>query len=318
MRNPIPVTTRSITADSGSRTYDQSMVSPGSPPAGAGPISIQVQAVCDTRWSGADDSAVTAPSDTRNAASTVPHAMTPTTRFDSRAARSPHTTNPANGSSGMSQSRSVIASPAQQADVVDVGGLPAPEERQDDREAHGRLARRDRDHEQREDVADHRLHLVGEGDEGEVRGVQHQLDGHEHDDDVAAHQDPDAADGEQQRRHHQEEIDAHQSSLFLASSTAPTMAAMSSTDAASVAKTYSPNRSVPRSLAVPNPSTKRGGSTNGRPWRCRSTQNRMAANPAPNTTAPQRCRPRPIRSPSSALRLSSMMTNMNRTMIAPA
>src|SRR5262245_28238008 len=225
MRNPIPVTTRSITADSGSRTYDQSMVSPGAPPAGAGPISIQVQAVCDTRWSGADDSAVTAPSDTRNAASTVPHAMTPTIRFDSRAHRSPHTTNPANGSSGMSQRRSVIgsgASPFQEADVVHVDAVAVAEHRQDHGQAHGDLACGHGDGEDGEDLAVDGVQLPAESDEVQVGRVHHQLDRHQDDDGVAARQDSHDADREEEQADDEDLARRHRHvSLPMSSAGAP-------------------------------------------------------------------------------------------------
>ena len=53
------------------------------------------------------------------------------------------------------------------------------------------------------DLAADVVELRGEGDEGEVDGVEHQLDAHEHHQRVAPDQQPDGADGEQQRAEHQ-------------------------------------------------------------------------------------------------------------------
>src|SRR5262245_39045547 len=200
IRNPTPVTTSSITADKGSSTYVQSTLSP--PPSPSGPSTSHVHTVCVTRCAaastsspgsdaGSDPRPHTAPTDTTNDPSTVPQATTATARRDSRHDRSPVTTNPAKGNSGTTHNRRIIgaASPAQQADVVDVGGLAPAEQRQDDRQPDRRLAGGDRDHEQREDMPGHRPQLVGEGDERQVHGVEHQLDRHQDDDHVATDED---------------------------------------------------------------------------------------------------------------------------------
>ena len=54
--------------------------------------------------------------------------------------------------------------------------------------------------------------LLGERDQGEVGGVEHELDAHEHDDRVAAGEHPDAADREEDRGEDQERGRAHFSS----------------------------------------------------------------------------------------------------------
>ena len=49
------------------------------------------------------------------------------------------------------------------------------------------------------DLAADVVQLAGEGDEGEVGGVQHQLDAHEHHEHVAPHEQADGADREEHR-----------------------------------------------------------------------------------------------------------------------
>ena len=72
-----------------------------------------------------------------------------------------------------------------QVDLVDVQGLARAEERDDDGEADGGLGRGDDHDEEDEDLAVDLVPHVGEGDEGQVDGVEHQLNRHEDRDDVA-------------------------------------------------------------------------------------------------------------------------------------
>ena len=76
----------------------------------------------------------------------------------------------------------------------------------------------------------------GEGHEGEVDRVQHQLHAHEDGDDVPAQEHPEGADGEEQQAQEQRGLDearrAHGGS-FRARTMAPTRAARISTDVAS-------------------------------------------------------------------------------------
>ena len=74
-----------------------------------------------------------------------------------------------------------------------------------------------------------------ERDEREVHGVEHQLDAHQHDEDVAARQDADHPQEEQRRGHreHREEADLFHHSSFLASTTAPTTATVRSAETTS-------------------------------------------------------------------------------------
>src|SRR5215217_7059186 len=102
-----------------------------------------------------------------------------------------------------------FASELEQVGVVDGGGAPRAEDGEDDRQAHHDLGRRDEHHEQRDDLAVERATHPGEGDEGEVGGVQHQLDAHEHDDGVAPQQEGRGTDREQDRRQVQVRVQAH-------------------------------------------------------------------------------------------------------------
>ena len=65
-----------------------------------------------------------------------------------------------------------------------------------DAEADHDLGRRDHEHEEHDGLAADVVEHAGEGDEGEVGGVEHELDAHEHDQHVAPHQQADGADGE--------------------------------------------------------------------------------------------------------------------------
>src|SRR5829696_10195956 len=86
-------------------------------------------------------------------------------------------------------------------DFVDVHGPARPEHRQDDREPDRDLRGGDRYHQHRvaHPEAPRLRQIVGEGDEGEVDGVDHQLYTHEDDDRVAPHQSAPRPDGEHDR-----------------------------------------------------------------------------------------------------------------------
>src|SRR5688572_23156520 len=110
------------------------------------------------------------------------------------------------------------------------------EDADDDRQPDRRFSRgngHDEDHE----------HLPGDAvepgqrDEGEIHGVEHELDAHENDDRVAACEHADHADDEQNRGEKQRFLD--HVTLRLARTTAPTMAARSSTLVISNASRYS-------------------------------------------------------------------------------
>src|SRR5438445_4288376 len=238
----MPVTIRIITAESGSRAYPQEIVR--SAPSAVVPIGIHSKSVWVNRTgapasvsAGAGAkvwSSRTAPTEIANEARTAAQATSATIRRDrKRAPNRPFSRKPANGRSGMSQRSRSITSPAHQTGVLDVGGPAAPEQRDDDRQTDRRLRGGHGHDEEDEDLPRHRLIFAREGGESQVDGVQHQLDAHQDDDSVAPYQDTDAADGEQERRHEQEEFHAHQRSFLLASTTAPIMAAIRRIDDAS-------------------------------------------------------------------------------------
>src|SRR5207249_2295552 len=77
---------------------------------------------------------------------------------------------------------------------------------------------------ERDDLAVERAGHASEGDQGEIHGVEHQLDAHEDDDGVAARQDTDSADREEDRRQVEVVVDAHRSSSFTVSSACGTAA----------------------------------------------------------------------------------------------
>jgi hypothetical protein len=56
-----------------------------------------------------------------------------------------------------------------------------PKDRDDDRQAHGHFRRRQRDDEKRQRLPVRRPSVAREGDEGQVGGVEHELDRHEDD-----------------------------------------------------------------------------------------------------------------------------------------
>src|SRR6478735_5031481 len=100
----------------------------------------------------------------------------------------------------------------QQAGVVDRGRAPGPEDGHDDREPDHDLGRGHHHHEEGGDLAVEVAVLLGEGDQREVGGVEHQLDAHEDHDRVAPGEHSHAADGEEDRRQYDVRGDVHSSS----------------------------------------------------------------------------------------------------------
>src|SRR5205085_12213500 len=76
--------------------------------------------------------------------------------------------------------------------------------RHDDRETDHNLGGCDRHREERQHLAVQRFPHAAEGDQGEVRGVQLKLDGHEDDQGVTPNQHTDSSDGEKDPRKDQE------------------------------------------------------------------------------------------------------------------
>src|SRR6476646_4705796 len=160
------------------------------------------------------------------------------------------TMNPASGRAMMRTTRACNmvtrrASSAHRVVLVDERRLAVAEDRDDDRQPDRRLGRGYRHDQQR----DHRAVALqlrderAERDDGQVHGVEHQLDRHQHRDRVAPGEKPERADGEQHSRERQVGVellgDTHQPTSFsrLARNTPPTTAASSSTLTASKAST---------------------------------------------------------------------------------
>src|SRR5262245_24917522 len=164
----------------------------------------------------------------------TPQPTRPTARFDILRPNRPLIATPTSGSTGMRpMSFSIAASPPEEIDLVDVGRVPEPEQGDDDREARGGFRGGERHDEEDVDLG---LGSAGdpcEGDERQVPRVEHELDAHEDRDRAAAHQDADHPEREEHRGEDENEARVDHDSLFLARSTAPTMATMSRSEIAS-------------------------------------------------------------------------------------
>src|SRR5215213_1945456 len=147
-----------------------------------------------------------------------------------------------------------FASELEQVGVVDGGGAPRAEDREDDRQADHDLGGRDQHHEQRDDLAVQRAAHPGEGDEGEVGGVEHQLDAHEHHDGVAPQQEGRGADGEQDRRQVQVRVQAHRRPPCSTSSSIRSIARSYSSSGCTCRRARR-TRDTDRSLGVPSGSS---------------------------------------------------------------
>src|SRR5262245_9152229 len=91
-------------------------------------------------------------------------------------------------------------SPAQGLQLVDVKGQVATRHRYDQAEPDDHLGRRDRHHGEREDLTGPRALLAREGDQGEVGGIEHQLEREEHDQRAATEQHAERSGREQEGR----------------------------------------------------------------------------------------------------------------------
>src|ERR1035441_5474342 len=87
----------------------------------------------------------------------------------------------------------------EEANWIDVEGLPGSIDGDDDGEADGGFGGGDHHYEEDEDLAADLVPHVGEGDEGQVDRVEHQLNRDEDGDDVALDEEGGNADGEEHR-----------------------------------------------------------------------------------------------------------------------
>src|SRR6187200_477130 len=165
----MPVMTRIITDESGSTRNEAPMF--------RSPDVIHVNTVCSIARSGAPRIVSTAETETAKAASIARQATPPEMDFGSRFPRKALTRNPASGSSGISASTAAaVPSPLQAGERLGVQRLPMAEQRDDDGKAHRRFGGSYGHHEEDDHLPVHRGKLPAGSDEGQVHGVQHDLD----------------------------------------------------------------------------------------------------------------------------------------------
>src|SRR5687767_2785094 len=204
-RNETTVTTRSITLESGSTSAATSTWKSPTPIQRYSVTVVACPLLAMTSKKIAMDSSADAPI----AADAIQPVACPSQRFPKR----PFTRNAASGNAGISQtsgtnvpaaaaaSAAVMGSSPHRARFVDVDDRTGAVGREHDREPDGDLGGRNDEDEGHEDAAALVDGAVAarEGDEGEVRGVQHELDAHEDDDGVAPHEHAGAPDEEERR-----------------------------------------------------------------------------------------------------------------------
>src|SRR5688572_29240325 len=106
----------------------------------------------------------------------------------------PVMTEPARGASGTASNVDaervalmwIRPSTLERVELVDVDVRLVAEQQDQQRQPDGRLGGRHRQDEEHEDLSVHVAQVVGEGNEVHVHGQQHQLDGHQQDDQVLA------------------------------------------------------------------------------------------------------------------------------------
>src|ERR1035437_854929 len=180
MSDPIPVTTRIITAESGSsRSVKVTAKSPEL---------IQV----NTCWAMARASAgnaislKTETSDTRNDAIIAPHAIAPEAGLLTRRPKLAFSRNPTSGRSGISSS--MRASPLQRRKRIGVERLAVTEQPDHNRQPDRGFGGRDGHHEEHDDLPVRGAERAAERHKRQIHRVQHDLDRQQHRDDVAAHE----------------------------------------------------------------------------------------------------------------------------------
>src|SRR6185437_7570958 len=190
MRNPTPVTTSSITAESGSESRPNGTWKV--------PAVIHVHSVTSlTRCAGATPSIEMRSATARpNPISTTPQPIRAMTASGSARPNRPSATNPTSGASRMNGVRfNILALQGVQLIHINVGA--AAEDRDDDGKPNHDLRGGDRQRQKDEDPPLRRVEEVREGHEREIDGVEHQFNGHEHNQRILAHEHAERADGEQ-------------------------------------------------------------------------------------------------------------------------
>src|SRR4051794_40699157 len=217
---PMPVMTRIITADNGSRRSVKSALK--------SPEVIQVKTwFTIARASGSSwTRRTTDSSDTAKEPIIALQATAPAAALDTRRPKLALTRNPRNGRSGISSSiertarrhegtktsqfvrcvlRTFVSSwlPFQARKRFRVQRLAVPEQRDDDRQADGRFRGRDGHHEEHDDLAVGRAERAAQRDERQVHRIQHDLDRQQDRDQVAADEHAGGADGKEDGRQDQ-------------------------------------------------------------------------------------------------------------------
>src|SRR5262245_40924248 len=242
---------------------------------------------------------------------------------------------------GSARSRRAPGLPPEHREVVDARALPAPVDGHDDREADHDLGRCDHHREEGQDLPVQVPVKPAEAHERHVDRVTPEPDRQEDHEGVLAHQHADRADREQERGDDQERGDrgAHAASrsaptaaaaasarviarrLREASTTTAIDATIRSTEVTSNGKKYWRNRTRDRAAGLPRlcaTVSKFSAPLVANPIPARIATISSTAIPTPSVTPMTRCPLRRSSSDSSRSTPSSMITNRNSTMIAPA
>src|SRR6516225_1490054 len=243
MSDPIPVTTRIMTADSGSsRNVSPTLKSPDV---------IQVNACCtierSSGWS--ETSCQTAAIETRKDSRMAPHATLPETCLVNRRPRLAFSRNPTSGRTGTRSSirrsdRRFRVSPSQAHEAVGVERLAEPEQADHDRQPDGGLCGCHGHDEEDDDLAVGGAERPAKRDEAQVHRVEHDFDREQDRDQVAPDEHAGGSDRKQNRREHEVVVERHHQGCSdgpgeasrRASTTAPTIATRIKTEVTSNAK----------------------------------------------------------------------------------
>src|SRR3990170_4688332 len=223
MTNPTPVTTRAMIDDSGSSTK---AALAWNEPAATHSKSCTVMA----RWPGAAPVTSAKPmAASTSEAPTAPDASLPAQARPMARPKSARTSDEMPGIRGIrGRSREALPTPVrssipQQILVVDVDGLSLSVQGDEDGQAHRGFGGRHYDDQKGESLALQIAHRAGASHQGEVDGVEHQLDAEKDAHQIAMKEDPGRSNQEQQRGDHQ--IMLNRDHERLANQVAPTSAA---------------------------------------------------------------------------------------------
>src|SRR5258708_15417291 len=197
-----------------------------------------------------------------------------------------------------------------------------PERAVRDREPDRRFRGGHRHHEEDDDLAVGTAMRPAEGDERQVDGVEHDLDRQQDRDQVAPNEHAGRADAEQHRRQHEVVVQrrVHRNSSLRASTTAPTIATRIRTDVTSNANAYSVKSILPMAATLTRRSTPKRPEYAALLSAHTSSITSATASRPPRRIAPGRSSGcvRSSKSVSSCGAFSSITTNRNSTMMAPA